>query len=315
MLINKIIEVGINVHNCINIYTDPENIKNILADRYEGKCFRGCWIKSINKILMIGECVINQDGVPNFGTVPVIFEATAIVYAVGEIINGCVVKNKDKSGIIICGTDIASIMLNSHKSLESVTKGQIISVRVVGARYNQAAVKISVHAVPFMFQDRPIVYKIGSISEATKDLITNVLTRIEFEESEMENLKKEKARAWTFFDKLLYAYKEKQSVPTGARELNIVDIAKSGIERGVVYLTRDNRINLSTPTVHGYAAAPLPAKAIVRSELPTSNILILLLEDYCAHLRTIREMVNIYSTEELLESHSNLWKIFAKSKF
>lgn len=314
MLITKVIEVGINVQNTINIYTDEDNIKHILIDRYQGKCFRGCWIKSINKILMIGECIINQDGVPNFGTIPVIFEVTAIVYAMGEILNGCVVKNKDKSGIIICTTDIASIMLNAHKSLESITKGQIISLRVFGVRYNQGAAKVSINAVPFMFQEKPFIYAIGPITEGAKEMVANVLSRIEFEEAEKEKIMKDKPRAWDTFDQLLYAYKEEQKIPSGAKLLNIVSIAKSG-NAGVKYLSRDNRLNLSTPNVYGYSdVTTIPSGAIVRGEIATSNVLILLLEDYCAHLRTIREMIGIYATEELLIAHKNLWQIFKKNK-
>lgn len=315
MLIKKNIEIGIDVQNPINIFTDPENIKHILEDRYEGKCYRGCYIKKINRILRIGDCVINQDGSPNFGTIPVIMEVTAVAYAVGEIINGCVVQNKDKSGIIICSTDIASIMLLSNKSLESITKGQTISIRVAGVRYNQGSSKISINAIPYLFTNKPIIYKVNAITEKDKLLLDNVLERITTEEEEMSKLKKENPRAWETFDQLLYAYKEEQKTPAGARTLNILDIVSKGLDQKVIYLSRDPRINLSSPNVYGYVDEKFPEDSIKKYEVPTSNALLLLLEDYCAHLRTIREMINIYGTEEMLNSHRNLWQIFKKSKF
>ena len=88
MIITKVIEVGIDIHNCINIYSDGDNIKHILIDRFEKKCFRGCYIKTVDRILRTSECIINQDGSPTYGTLSVIFEVTAVVFADGEIING-----------------------------------------------------------------------------------------------------------------------------------------------------------------------------------------------------------------------------------
>lgn len=314
MLITKVIEVGIDVQNAINIYTDDNNIKHIISDRYEGKCFRGCWIKTINKILRVGECQINQDGTPSFGTIPVIFEATAIAYAVGEVINGCVVQNKDKNGIIICNTDISSIVMNAHKSLESITRGQIISVRVGAARYNPGASKVSISAIPFTFQEKPVVYKVGPVTEKEREFLSAVYERIAFEESEVVKLKKDKAKAWETFDQLLYAYKEEQSTPTSARVINILDLVKKPLPPDIKYISRDNRLNLSTPQAYAYSSPQFPPGAILRSELPTANVLLILLEDYCSHLRTIREMINIYTTEEILTSHRNLWQIFRKNK-
>lgn len=315
MLITKVIEVGINVQNCIGVYTDPENIRQILVERYEGYCIAGCLIKKIERILRLSECRITQDGSPNFGTISVIFEATAIVYAVGEIINGCVVKNKHKSGIIVCSTGIASIMLESHPMLDSITIGQIISVRVRAVKYNSSSSEIAVNAVLYVPHKESIIYKVGTLNEQGKTLLANVLERIEFEETEMKNLKKDNAKAWETFDQLLYAYKEVQPAPPGAKVLNLKEIVKSGFN-GVQYLSRDPRINLSTPNVYGYIAGSVFSNdEKLRTEFPTSTVMILMLEDYCAHLRTIREMINIYSTEKLLLDHKNLWQIFKKNKF
>lgn len=315
MIIKKNIETGIDIHNPINVATDPENIRHILVDRFEGKCYRGCWIKSVNKILRVGECVINQDGDPNWGTIPVIMEVTAVVFAIGEIINGCVVQNKEKNGAILLTTDIASIMLMSTKILDSITVGKTISIRVAGVRYNQGSVKISINAIPYLFTNKPVIYKIDEIAEKEKILFENILERISFEESEMNKLKKENPKAWETFDQLLYAYKEPQNSPAGAKIFNILNIAESGIPKEIKYLSRDPRINLSLPNVYGYSIEKFPPDSIQRFEVPSSNVICVLLEDYCAHLRTIREMISIYSTPEIIESHRALWQIFKKNKY
>lgn len=315
MIIKKNIIVGLDVLNPINIYTDSKNIKRILKNRLVGKCEYGCYIKKINKVIEDSDCIINQDGSPDFGSTSVVVEVTAIVYGVGEIINGCVVTNKDKNGTIICSTEIASIMLLSNKSLESITKGQIISIRVGSVRYNKGSEKISINAIPFLFTNKPIVYRISNITNDMKLLLTDVLNRISFEESEMKKLKSEKAKAWETFDQLLYAYKTEQTTPPGAKVLSIMDIVNKGIDKSIIYLSRDTRLNLSTPNVYGYDVEKFPEGSIKKYEVPTANVLILILEDYCAYLRTIREMIDIYSTEEVIGSHRNLWQIFKKSKF
>lgn len=311
MIITKIIEVGINVRDTINLYTDPDNIRQIVSDRYEGKCFKDCYIKKINKILREGECIPNQDGRPDFGTISVTCEITAIEYAAGEIINGCVVKNRDKNNIIICTTDVASIMLAPNPLLESISAGQIISVRVGVARYVSTSNKISISAIPYLPTQEPIIYKFGQISAKDKPLFNDVLERIKNEEAIAEKLKKENSKAWSTFDQMLYAYKEPQSVPAGAVEININEL----ITKPPAFVSRDSRINLSNPIAYGYTAAKFPPNARVITNFPPATVLLLMFEDYCAHLRTIREMVSIYNTEEIILNHRNIWQIFRKRKF
>lgn len=310
MIIKKNIEVGIDIHNPINVYTDNDNIRHILADRYENRCYKGCFILRINKILRIGECVINQDGSPSFGMIPVIMEVTAIVYVTGEVINGCVVQNKDAKGVIIASTEIASLILTSNKLLDSIVKGQIISVRVAAAKYTHGSPKVAVHAIPYLFTNRPYVYKLGPITEATKSLTESVRVRIAEEEKKINTIKKDKPMAWKTFDQLLYAYKEEQKAPPGATESNILEDKIPGL-----YISRDSRINLSQPLAYTYNDSKFPDGYITKFEVASDNVMLVILEDYCSQLRTVREMVDIYTTEELINSHRNIWQLFKKSKF
>lgn len=309
MIIVKIISTALDIQNCINIYTDPENIHQILVDRFEGRCISGCYVLKVGEIVRTGECVINQDGLPTFGNIPVTFKVTAIVYAAGEIINGCIVKNRDKkTGILICSSDISSIMVSAHPSMESITNGQIISVRVVASKYNISSTKVAISAVPYMFSAETVVYRAGPVTEAILGNLSNVLERIKYEEEQMEQLKIENPKAWDIFDKLLYAYNTPQQPPAGAKLVNIKSLLTLG--SNAVSISRDSRINLSTPNVYVYDNTVTN----VKTSLATSSVYVVLLEDYCAHLRTIREMVGIYNTEEIVKNHRNLWQIFKKNK-
>jgi hypothetical protein len=312
VVINKLIEVGIDVQNCIGLYTDPNNIIQIARNRYVGRCFRSCYILNIENIKRQSECVINQDGPPSFGTLSIICEVRAIIYGIGEIINGCKVINKNQNGILICETDNTSIILAPHPMFKSIIEGQLISVRVVAVRYSNGADKISVSATPYLPDKVNTVYKIGPVMPDMGDLFADILSKIKYEESEMIRLKTEKKKAWDTFDQLLYAYNDDQKPAAGAKVLNIKEIINGGWGQ---YVSRDPKIRLSTPDIYSYDTRDaIPPDAIIVADLTTPNVIIMMLDSYLSHLRTIREMINIYSTEELIISHTNIWLIFKKSK-
>jgi len=97
-------------------------------------------------------------------------QVTAIVYAAGEIINGCIVRNRDQNGILICSTDMVSIMMAPHPMLTSITKDQIISVRVGTVRYHTGTNKVAINAIRYLFDKTPLVYKIGPITSNDREL-------------------------------------------------------------------------------------------------------------------------------------------------
>lgn len=321
MLIEKTIEVGIDIRDPISVFADPDNLKRILVDRYEKRCFRGCYIVTINKILRQSECVINRDGPPDFGTISVVILVSAIIYAPGEIINGCVVKNKDKSNILICSTDIASIMVMSNNTLDSVANGQTISVRVANVKYNQGAEKVSVSAVPFILQTKAVVYKLVpepetqlAAGEEARKLLSNEL-------SESRMVKEINPKAWDTFSKLLYAWKEPQRSPPGAKVHNLTDLFNEyclGKLQDVIYIVVDPRINMADLDVYVYSDEPtddmLGPDTIRRYELTSSGVMAAIRFERANHIRTIKEYVNIYSTEEMINKHRNIWQIFNKAK-
>jgi DNA-directed RNA polymerase subunit E'/Rpb7 len=318
MIITKTIETGINLEDAIGMNANQsENIKNILIRQYEGKCFRGCLIKKFKRIREISDCPINQDGISCFGIINVIFEVTAIEYARGEIINGCVVNNNQKNGLIVCSTDNASIILSAGKQLESIQKDQKISIRVTKAKYNIGAKKIAVSAVPYLFSKHVYVYKApadSNIDNDVKEYLALMLQNIKEEQSLAEKIKTA-GKSWEFFEKLLYAYGEDQKTPAGVIMKTIDELLSGKGSVGDKYIYRDARINPATPNV--YISNEYPSEINVNmlvEGLSLRDILLTLCDDYFNHLRTIREMTEIYNTEKLLTDHKNLWLIFKKAK-
>jgi hypothetical protein len=314
MIITKRISTSINVNDCIGIYVDSDNILQYIVNKFQGRCYDGCFIKTVKRIVRMGECEINKDGFPDFGVLSITFDVEAVVYAVGEIINGCVVKNRDPNGILVCGTDIAHIMIAPNKLLDSINRDQYVSIRVGKVKYSIGVDKISICAMPYLPTSESIIYKMGPISNSARGLLSGVMSRITAEETEMGILISTNAVAWNTFNQLLYAYKEPQTAPDNATIVNIKELVNKG-KTSIGYLSRDSKIDLALPNAYAYDADATFGEGVnVVSNFPPQVVLLILLEDYCAYLRTIREFISIYSDSGLLISHTNLWKIYKKVK-
>jgi hypothetical protein len=319
MIVTQIFEAALNIENCINLYTSPNIIEQIVTNRYERRCYRGCFILKITQIRKTGECIITQDGEPKFGTIPVIFEAQCLVYSVGEIVNGCVVKNRDPNGLLVCQTEYAAIMLMpGAQPTESITKDQIISVQVAAAKYSIGSDRVALCATLYLPNSAAVLYKIVPDTRVdVGELTADVMTRIAEEEAELESLRS--SRAWTFFDTLLYPFKIPQATPAGAKLIDMKTLtAPTTSLASFVYLSRDPAVRASTPSVCAYTGDKKIVGELAREsighKITFPNLVLLFLEQYCAHLRTLREMTAIYSDEKVFESHRNLWRIFQKVK-
>ncbi len=316
MIILRRISTAITVGDCIGIYTDPDNIRALVAKTYEGICFAGCYILKIERLIYVGECEINRDGAPNVGTIPVTFEAQAVVYLPGEIINGCVVK-KHTGDLLLCSTNIASIMVTKHPLTGSITQGQIISVRVEYVRYPIRSPNITASASIYLPMKNATTYQLDPLTITSGGLLVpdvvaylgGVLGRIQAEKEALEAHKKVNKDGVKFFTQLLYAYTAEVKPPN---KHNLMEMLESGLKPDIKYLCRDKRLDLVEPLVCGYDT--LPADTVADSTLPAQDVLLALLEDYCMYLRTVREMLDSYNTEALVLSHKNLWQIFKKSK-
>jgi hypothetical protein len=376
MKILKVIETSVTISNYINFYSDKEvNINAILADRYLGKCFRGCFIDRIVRIIQMSECVIDQNDFLCPGNVNIIFEVAATVYRPGEIITGCRVTQKDPStGIIIAETANAKIMVSNSKTLASVQVDQIIPLRVQTAIYNIGKTEISISAKPVIL---PIVsgavYAFGTLDTSACDLLIADIRELlaEVRQGPAQQL-------WDFFNKLLYAYKAPTEPPRGgAPEISgpiLAEISdqKSGMGQELVmaqgqagptvsaevapaekvmwaddedFSGDDTRDADSRDLAMGGAATPShdildtkfsapyvcfhPATDLALGRLtvydvpPPGEIIqvlepeaaaVIYLQEYYGYLKLIKEMVDIYNTEKLINSHNNLWLAIKKSK-
>ncbi len=313
MIIQRRISIALHITDCIGIYTDPNNILTLVVNTYEGVCYNGVYILKVLRVVMIGDCEINKDGAPGFGTIPVMFDAEALVYLPGEIINGCVIQKHDET-IILCSTPLANILIKNQPSTASLTTGQMISVRVGRAGYTPMVNKVAITAIVFIPDKTFTVYKIVPpvvTKAAAQEYLKDTIMRIEEEKKRVEGFTAGNAKGIAFFTQALYAYTSPQQPPTGAKIVDLMTLISSDGPPMPHYISRDRRIDLTTANVYVYDAPPAGLNV---QEMNTQNVLVSMFEDYCMFLRTLRESLEYYSTPDLLLSHKNLWTIYAKSK-
>lgn len=311
MIITKTISTGLDIHNPMEIFIDPEvSLMNILKHKIAGKCFRDCHILDIAKIIKRSNCKIVQRGPDCYGVINIQFDVKAIVYSQGEIITGCKVVYKDKNDkIIICMSEHATICLQSDKSLESIRADQFIIVRVGQVQYHPGSAKISVNAFPYMPRKTSAVFELnGQLDDKEKAVVSLILEQINEQEKELEEATKEsdsKDRL-EFFKKVLYV----GTSPGGTKE-NLIELAKKGVFAG--FYTRHAKIALWEPIVYKYNKMPEGDDMIFRNYTLFSG-LETLLRDYLSNVQLLKEMLKIYNTSEIVKDHRNLWAIFQSGK-
>jgi 3D (Asp-Asp-Asp) domain-containing protein len=312
MLIKTTIEVGIDLDDPIG-QCDDDHIKHILAIKYQGKCLREHYIQSIDRIIRRGETVVNQLSSSAIATLPIIVEVTAIVFLRHEIITGCLIKNiNERANFITCESDNANVILRKTPMFNSLKVGQIISVQVATSQYAIGASKIAVSGMPYLPSGTAPIYKIVGAGPSIAKITRDVNLRIEFEEREAAALKAADSKMYAVFSSLCSAYVKHPEVESGM-VLKLTDLEALSTR---TYITRDPRLVPTEATVLAVDEAPKNRPWDLQSvyEVTFAEAAVAILEDYCAKLRIVREMIAVYSTPDLIKSHANLWNIYKMNK-
>lgn len=303
MIIKTTIEIGIDLDDPIG-QCDDDHIKHILTEKYQGTCLREHYIQSVDRIIRRGELIVNQLSPGAFATLPVIVEVTAVVFLQGELIAGCLIKNiNERANFITCESTHANIILRKTQMFNSLKVGQYVTVQVATSQYAIGANRIAVSGVPYIPAVTAPVYKINPGAIPPR-LLRDVQDRIKFEEDAAAELKKKDVKLYTIFSALVCAY---VIPPKIAGVIPLTNIEALTARK---YLHRDPKIPPTEPIV--VAVDEPPAGDI--HDVSAAEGVIAVLEDYCAQLRIVREMINIYSTPELIKSHANLWNIYKMNK-
>jgi hypothetical protein len=314
MIIKKHIEIAMNIQDCIGLYTDVyNNLKNMIIDRYKGRCLRQSYILDILDIIKYSDCVINQDGMPDFGVINVIFEAMVIVYTPGEIINNCRVVSNEVTSPIICSAPYTDVVISRNQMLNSIQVDQIISVRVHKVKYTIGGTKMTVSAVLLTPTKTPTLYEYvpSTLPDDFMDYISNITNNIKEILSDTEKLPK---KNYEFFRLMLHAYKDEQKSPKDVY-VDLLQLIESA-PTSKCYIGRDPRLFPTSNIIYMSDNIEDIGRDDVNviHDLAPEQIFATLLDEYCNNIRTVFEIVKIYESKELMESHRNLWMIYGAIK-
>lgn len=311
MRVTRQLEAELLIVNPIDIYADVENnLMSILTTEYETRCYSGCFVLKIIRLLKYSDCIIVSEGERTHGKMLVKFEAECIVFYVGEIVNGCEVSGRDKTGVIIAAGPYCSVFLNSHPVLASVTAGQIIPVKVGAVEYRHGYKTASINALPFMPSSEHPSWLVTGAWDAGSYSVKSALENLAATRRELDALKKSNPKGYQFFTSLLYWWREPQSAPHGVTPVDIDTLVAKGEKSGVV-VSADTRIQPDSPQLWVFSKERPTAK--ITTLTPEATILTII-QHKTNQLQCICDMLKTYNTEALMTSHKNIWAMFVKNK-
>lgn len=294
-----VIETHLTITKPCSIADYNEFCLNELRRLYEGKCFRGKYISSIESIVERSSVVINAAPIGT-ANVNVKFKAKTIVYPVGTILTNCVVSRIDQTRRIMLLKDNVGIFISKDPRLLSLKPGHIINVRVGDARYSINSRKVGVKAVPYIFPEPDNnVYEIDmkTITDEEMNILSGLL-------EEKDNKISEKL--WNMFYLLYYPYKKEPKVPKGAKKMSLLKLPKSKL-----YIQRPPAINEADSDVYVFEKPPENFPVIPESPF---IILDMMLKRCSKHTKLLEEMCLKFSKESVRTKNKAVWLIHNKLK-
>jgi hypothetical protein len=312
MRITKVLETNIDITDPVNVYSSPDTrVLEILANKFNGKCYKACYIEKVNKIIKRGSCRINKYGAPNIGTVSVAFEVSGIIYAPGEIINGCTFINRDANGIITLRKNNITIMTeDATNKYESLNSRQLVSIRVGIARYRVNGEGININGVILSFPTKTDAYKIaGGLNSEDITFLKEAIEEHNNELGQLKNKIKGNEDVYTFFSGLLSPFKKQTSM--GKHNMTLDGLIKSGAKD--LFVGIDPQVGIGEPHLF-VGADPDEKYHNIVSNVDKRIAMVEVISALTNNIRTIREYLEIYNTKESIGGHKNIWRIYDKQK-
>lgn len=311
MKITKIVETSIDIKNPVRLFSNAEpKIIELLAQQFEGRCYKGCLINRILSIKKRSFCEVNRFSDPNIATINVVFEVTATVYAVGEIINGCrIINRNEETGVVTLakGDNVKIIMGDPRRNFESFKRGSLVSVIVGTARYPVNHNAITINSTMLRFPAIKPAFTVAptswdNVDAGVKQMYNDAVARLDHISSTADG-----AALVKFYDNMLSAFKLPAGRLKDANQLPLIEaIAKGG------NISVDPRLPISSINV---VVGEPNREYSVFMEAPNSEEAIFeLVNDMANRINTICDHVEIYNTRKLIEEYKALWELYKIAK-
>ena len=354
-IIQKKIITSLNVRNPINFCTDKKkHVYNELKKIYVEKCYAGCFIISIVSIDEISDCIISKTNISGEGIINVKFTINAIVFSHNDILIGVkIVHNQSmilglyqlnsiKAVVSIPPTSRHLYSTALVKSIESLSLGQKIPIRIIDASHQPRQEEATIFGTLLVCDKEAPIYKInGLLNSSAKSDLLPLLNAIKEELQIRSEIQIDKIN---FFEKKLYSYfnhgtsnstissenfpdwngTESNGNSTNINLLNFITKAisdKNGLSV-TGYWSQSLSIYRSSPMIYfsdqavGDALSGRAVGDALSGRADNSNIIeegnnvsvfIRFLKNMLDFLLAIRQMTEIYNTEQEIKAHANIW--------
>jgi hypothetical protein len=333
MFIEKTFEVTLTISNpinyCINKY---QHVMTDLNNSYKNRCYLGTYIMEILDIIQISSCRIVNTNSSADGIIDIRFIAKVYVLNTWDILVGVQIeknqslvigkykKNNIEVNITFTPTNIQSTLLKLK---------QYVPIRVIRSIHKPMHEHISAACLLLTCDKKNLVYKIkGEIPSYANNEIKHLLELLKDELKERSKLMLTKQKEILFFESLLYyyknntdnvetvnvtnditytSYKPKQIDQSGTESIhNILDIVNKDLTG---YWSKSLDLYKSSPFIKLLHNKPqeyilsLPHIAIIE-----------ILKSIINYLNVIKEFTIIYNTDELINSHENIWNMMKNNQ-
>jgi hypothetical protein len=331
MLYTKIFDTTLNVRNPIEFCADIDaGIINELKKKYEGKCYKGAFIISVEKILNRSGCIITSTNTTGAGEISVQFAARVSHIANQDILVGIKILNNSGFVVGLCQNEKAQIVVSflNTKGIETLAIDQYALARVVIAHHVPMEPRITAIGNFLTCDTEAPVYHVEKYQDGAMQELNIILGQIDVElelRNQLMDLHKESI---LFFESLLYSFNrpkmEQVTIPTGknsptwvglgitpkeTEHRNFVEFVRtltSGTEvQG--FWSRSLEIYRSSPLVAWAASPPSHWNPATESDMRVTFVI--LLKNILDNLIAIREMIETYNTRDLIDNHSNIWAV------
>ena len=335
-VVNSTITVTDPIEFCSNI---DKNILSELSRKFIGRCFGGSFILGIDRVITRGACYAEVSG---GGYVDVEFVANALSINGNDIITNITVSHIMQ---IIIGTTefrrdvtlpaarvVATIINPVHAS--AIALGQTISVRARITRHETTKEHISLGgSLLICDQIAPRFTLAGAVDPVIVPAIKTILGDIRTELIARAAFTPEQLTRMAMFEKLLYAFKQTQDPVFGS----LATLADTPEWHGPLAQTSEGDINfceILTRIADGepvdisgtwsrplsvYRSSPSIVRTAAVGEPDTmcadpSIKIIEFAKNMLDSLVVIREMIDVYNTDEIISSHVNIWNIMTSAQ-
>lgn len=325
MILNKIIEVRLNIDNINDMFCSNYNdmIFKQLTERYVNKCFRSIYILEILRIIKRSKLTCKDKKLDGNTYIDILFEVQGIIYEKNEIIHDCEIIQINNNGIIHAKSKYASLQIKNNTGYDIFKPDEKIPVIINTVRYNLFQGDISVSANPLIPVDKEIAYYriIEKDNNEHNQLnVIKLMDAVKVLENFIKKINKtnEGEKIINFFVKnLLYPYKKYQDYKklyncqkskieiTSFESLNNGDV----IFRPSLYLTDDTFYYQSADNLSN----------IINENKVILNITYYdainhIIYDYMKDLLCLKGFLENYTSLSHIKKYSNIWQMYTRLK-